>query len=88
MTVYKLVIKKSVAKDLRPIPEHDIGRILKCIESLAVEPRPINCEKLTEDDKYRMRQGSYRIIYEIQDKDSVVVVVKVGHRMDVYGSGH
>jgi mRNA interferase RelE/StbE len=88
MTVYRLVIKKSVAKDLRPIPRHDVGRILKHIESLAAEPRPIGCEKLSEDDKYRVRQGAYRIIYEIQDKDLVVVVVKVGHRKGIYGSGH
>ena len=88
MTVYRLVIKKSVAKDLRPIPRHDVGRILKHIESLATEPRPIGCEKLSEDDKYRVRQGAYRIIYEIQDKDLVVVVVKVGHRKGIYGSGH
>ena len=88
MTVYRLVIKKSVAKDLRPIPRHDVGRILKHIESLAAEPRPIGCEKLSEDDKYRVRQGAYRIIREIQDKDLVVVVVKVGHRKGIYGSGH
>ena len=88
MTVHRLVIKKSVAKDHRPIPRHDVGRILKHIESLATEPRPIGCEKLSEDDKYRVRQGAYRIIYEIQDKDLVVVVVKVGHRKGIYGSGH
>ncbi|MEI9479623.1 MAG: type II toxin-antitoxin system RelE/ParE family toxin [Deltaproteobacteria bacterium] len=88
MTVYRLVIKKSVAKDLRPISQHDVGSILKRIESLAAEPRPIGCEKLSEDDKYRVRQGAYRIIREIQDKDLVVVVVKVGHRNGIYGSGH
>ena len=84
MEKYKLVFKRSVSKDLRTLPKRDIARILKCIQSLAEEPRPRGCEKLSGNDRYRVRQGVYRIIYEIQDDVLTVVLVKVGHRREVY----
>lgn len=84
MEKYKLVFKKSVSKDLRLLPKRDIARILKGIQSLAGEPRPQRCEKLSGKERYRARQGVYRIIYEIHDEILTVVVVKVGHRREVY----
>ncbi len=81
---YSLLFKKSVAKDLRSIPKKDIERILKRIEALADDPRPKGCEKLTDQERYRLRQGPYRILYEVQDDARAVIVVKVGHRRDVY----
>ena len=84
MGKYRLVFKKSVARDLRSIPKKDVSRILKCFDSLAEDPRARGCEKLSGQEKYRVRQGSYRIVYEIQDNVLVVVLVKVGHRRDVY----
>ena len=81
---YRLVFKKSVAKDLRGIPKKDVARILKCFDSLAEDPRGTGCEKLSGQERYRVRQGAYRIIYEIQDDVLVVVVVTVGHRKEVY----
>jgi len=84
MARYRLLFKKSIARDLRAIPKKDVRRILKRIETLAVNPRPNGCEKLTDQERYRVRQGSYRIIYEVQDDALVVVVVKVGHRKNVY----
>ena len=84
MGKYKLVFKKSVSKDLRALPKRDLARILKWFQSLAEEPRPQGCEKLSGQDRYRVRQGVYRIIYEIQDDRLTVVVVKVGHRRAVY----
>jgi mRNA interferase RelE/StbE len=86
MASFKVIIKQSVAKDLRRIPKKEVERILKRIEALAVEPRPLGAEKLSGQEKYRLRQGVYRIIYEIKDEELVVVVVKVGHRRDVYKS--
>ncbi|MCO6441641.1 MAG: type II toxin-antitoxin system RelE/ParE family toxin [Nitrococcus mobilis] len=86
MASFKVTVKQSVAKDLRPIPKKEIARILKRIEALAVDPRPPWAEKLSGQEKYRIRQGVYRIIYEIKDEALVVVVVKVGHRRDVYKS--
>ena len=84
MEKYKLVFKQSVSKDLRALPKRDIALILKCIQSLAREPRPQGCEKLSGQDRYRIRQGVYRIIYEIHDEILTVVVIKIGHRREVY----
>lgn len=84
MASYRLVIKRSVAKDLRALPNADVAAILKRLQALADDPRPPGCEELSAQERYRVRQGVYRILYEIQDQDLVVTVVKVGHRRDVY----
>ena len=84
MALYKVDLKSSVGKDFRSIPKNDRKKILQRIESLAVDPRPKGCEKLTGQNKYRIRQGDYRIIYTIFDKELTVWVVKVGHRKDIY----
>jgi mRNA interferase RelE/StbE len=84
MGKYRIVFRKSVAQDLRRIPNQDLRRILATIDSLSGEPRPSGVERLSGQEKYRVRQGNYRIIYEINDKEVVVIVVKVGHRKDVY----
>lgn len=84
MANYSLTFKKSVAKDLRSIPNKDVKRILKCIESLRENPRADGCIKLSGQERYRVRQGIYRIIYEIQDSELIVMVVKVAHRGDAY----
>ena len=81
---YRVVFRKSVARDLRRIPNRDLRRILAAMKSLSEEPRPSGSEKLSGQERYRVRQGSYRIIYEINGGEVVVVVVKVGHRKDVY----
>lgn len=86
MTKYRLSFKTSVAKDLRQIPKRDVQNILKRIEGLADDPRPSGSEKLSGQERFRVRQGTYRIIYEIKDQELVIMVVKVGHRRDVYRS--
>jgi mRNA interferase RelE/StbE len=58
--------------------------MLKRIEALGDNPRPMGSEKLSGQERYRVRQGVYRIVYEIQDEALVIIVVKVGHRRDVY----
>ncbi len=80
MGKYRLVFKKSVAKDLRGVPKKDVARILQCFEMLAGDPRGPGCEKLSGQEKYRVRQGVYRIIYEIRDDELRVTVVKLAHR--------
>ena len=84
MEPYKIVFKKSVAKDLKKIPKKDVSKILKVIRSLADNPRPPQAKKLSGQDRYRMRQGNYRILYSIEDTELVITVVKVGDRRDVY----
>jgi len=84
MARFSLTFRESVAKDLRALPKADVKRILRRIDALAEDPRAEGCEKLAGSDCYRVRQGMYRIIYQIRDEILVVVVVKVGHRRDVY----
>jgi mRNA interferase RelE/StbE len=84
MGEYKIFFKKSVEKDLRSIPKKDLKKILTRIEALAKEPRPQSYEKLSGQEKYRIRQGTYRIIYSVQDQELTIWIVKVGHRKDVY----
>lgn len=84
MASYRLSFKSSVARDLRGIPNQDITKILARIEALAENPRPQGCEKLSGLPRYRVRQGVYRIVYEIQDDVLLVLVVKIGHRKAVY----
>jgi mRNA interferase RelE/StbE len=81
---YKLFIKPSAGKEIEALPKQDRRRIVAKISSLSRGPRPPGCEKLSGQDRYRLRQGDYRILYEIQDLALIVVVVKVGHRRDVY----
>lgn len=84
MASYNVQIKRSAAKELETVPLKDRRRIVTRIEGLRIEPRPPECEKLSGDGKYRIRQGNYRILYEIQDQALIVTVVRVGDRRDVY----
>ena len=84
MAAYKVLFKKSVWKDFDGIPKSDLRRILNRIRGLGEDPRPSGCEKLTGAERYRLRQGRYRIVYSIQDDELTVWIVKVSHRKDVY----
>lgn len=86
MANYKIVLKKSAAREIERIPQADRVRIVAKISDLATTPRPDGCKKLSGQEKYRIRQGNYRILYQIQDQLLVITVVQVGHRKDVYGS--
>jgi mRNA interferase RelE/StbE len=84
MEPYRIVFKKSVAKDLKKSPKKDVSKILKVIRSLASNPRPPQVKQLSGQERYRLRQGNYRILYAIEDAQLVITVVKVGDRRDVY----
>ena len=84
MASYSLAFKQSVARDLRGIPNKDVKRILNRINSLRDDPRAEGCVKLSTQEKYRVRQGIYRIVYEIQETELVILVVKVAHRAQIY----
>lgn len=84
MGSYRVGFRPGVRKDLRRVPSEDVERIMQRIECLGQDPRPTGCEKLSLRERYRVRQGDYRIIYEIEDELVTVWVVKVGHRRDVY----
>jgi len=79
MTKYSITFKRSVAKDLRSIPNQDVKRILLRIDALAINPRGEGCIKLSGQECYRVRQGVYRIIYKIVEARLIINVVKVAH---------
>jgi len=84
MGSYRVAIKKSAAKEIERIEKKDRIRIIEKIRSLANDPRQLGSKKLTGQEKYRVRQGNYRILYQIIDDELIITVVKVGHRRDVY----
>ena len=85
MEKYKVSIKRSAVKEIEAMPQKkERQRIIRRIGQLANDPRPPGSRKLSGHDKYRIRQGAYRIVYSIEDMELIVVVVKVGHRKDVY----
>jgi len=84
MAKYRITIKKSAAKELEALPKKDLQRIVKRIRALADEPRSHGSHKLSGQEQYRVRQGDYRIVYSIEDKDSLVDIVKIGHRREIY----
>jgi len=83
---YKLQIKESAAKELESLgTKKDREKIVARINALAMDPRPSGSEKLAgEENKYRVRQGNYRIVYSIDDRNRVVVITKIGDRKQVY----
>jgi mRNA interferase RelE/StbE len=84
MAAYEIFFKESAWKDLRKVPKKDLKNILSRIEKLSDDPRPPGCEKLTAHELYRVRQGTYRIVYSIRDNELTICVIKVGHRKNVY----
>lgn len=84
MASYNVLVKRSAAKEIEALQLKDRRRVVAKIQALARDPRPPGCEMLTGAETYRLRQGDYRILYEIVDRDLIVTVVKVGNRRDVY----
>ena len=84
MASYKLLIKPSAAKEIHALPAADHKRVAAKTRGLADDPRPSGTERLSGDEKYRVRQGDYRVSYSVDDAAKTPVIVKVGHRRDVY----
>ena len=84
MARYELRYLPSIARDLRGLPRTDVRRILARSERLRSDPYPAGFVKLAGQDRYRIRQGNYRILYTVDDAIVLVEVVKIGHRSDVY----
>lgn len=84
MASYSVLIKRSAGAELASLALKDRRRVVARIDRLAADPRPRGCEKLSGEEKYRVRQGDLRILYEVDDREATVTIVKVGHRRDVY----
>ena len=81
---YQVIFQPTVRRDLKSIPRDDINRILKRTEALASDPRPPASIKVGDPAMYRVRQGNYRIIYQVDDAQRVVLILRIGHRREVY----
>ena len=81
---YKVFIRTSASKELAAIPKKSLQKIVDRIRCLKENPRPVGCEKLSAQERYRLRQGNYRIVYSIQDKEQSIHIVKIGHRKEIY----
>jgi len=86
MEKYKITIKKSAVKEMADIPQKTLRKIIKRIRSLAQNPRPTGSQKLSSQQYYRIRQGDYRIVYSVDDKNLIIDIVKIGHRREIYRS--
>ena len=84
MASYKLLIKPSAVKELEAVPARDRRKVAAKIQALAVDPRPRGSEKLSGQERYRLRQGDYRVVYAIDHDAQTVLVVKIGNRRDIY----
>lgn len=84
MAKYKIQVKKSAEKELREIPKDELLKILDKIKSLSDDPHPIGSIKLTNQEKFRLRVGNYRILYKVEENILTLFVIKVGHRKNVY----
>lgn len=84
MASYSVRIRRSAARELADLSLKDRRRVVARIGALAASPRPPGGEKLSGEEKYRVRQGDIRVLYEVDDREQVVTVVRIGHRRDVY----
>ncbi len=83
--MFKLLFKKSAEKELRGISRPFINQVLGRVEKLTLDPRPAGYEKLKGDGRlYRIRQGDYRVIYEVYDPEKIIKIIKIGHRREIY----
>lgn len=85
MTAYSIRFKPSAGRAFDRLPQDAKKRVSAAIDDLASDPRPRGVAKLSgEDDLFRIRAGDYRVVYSIRDRELLVLVVRIGHRRDVY----
>lgn len=84
MDSYNVRVLASAGKELSSVPKPQLKRLAARLQGLAANPRPHGSEKLSGEDRHRIRQGDWRIVYSIDDEKKEVVIVKVGHRREIY----
>jgi mRNA interferase RelE/StbE len=85
MATYRIEVSATAERQIRKLPRPDQVRVLRVIQALSRDPRPPGCRKLSgTDDVFRVRAGRYRVLYSIEDRRLVIIVLKVGDRKDVY----
>ncbi len=83
-SLYRVEFTRSAERDLDRIPRHLLGQVMNRIEKLASQPRPRGCKKISDPAIYRVRQGDYRVVYQVEDSTRTVTVFKIGHRREIY----
>lgn len=81
---YSVFLSRSAAGELGRIPKKELKRMIERIKALETDARPAGCEKLSAQERYRLRQGDYRIVYAVDDESKTVDIVKIGHRSEIY----
>lgn len=82
---YEIRYAQSALKSLRKLDRGIARRILSAIDALALDPRPHGCKHLTGGSgEMRIRSGDYRVIYDVNDGEVVILVLAIGHRREVY----
>lgn len=85
MASYRIEVSATAERQIRKLPRADQVSVVRVIQTLATEPRPSGCRKLSGyDDAYRVRVGRYRVLYSIEDRRLIIIVLRVGDRKDVY----
>jgi mRNA interferase RelE/StbE len=84
MESYRIGFRTSAEKELRKLPAADLPRLIERISALAGNPQPQGSQNLSAKEKYWIRQGDYRIVYSVDDREKAVLIVKIGHRKDIY----
>ena len=84
MAKYSVLVKKTAADELGRISKKDLLRIIARIQTLEENPRPMGCEKLAAQERYRIRQGNYRIVYSVDDNGRAIEIFKIGHQREIY----
>jgi mRNA interferase RelE/StbE len=85
MESYRILVKKSAAAELAKIPRKvPLEKIIWRVRGLEQDPRPFGSQKLSGEDKYRLRQGDYRIVYAVDDSRRIVEIYKIGNRREIY----
>lgn len=82
--MYKVILDRRVAKEIKSLPNEFIPRVIHFIEELKTNPRPYGVKKLVGDIGWRIRIGRYRILYAIDDSQGIVVIYRVKHRKESY----
>ena len=85
MASYKIQIQKTAEKELKSVPSAFLKQMVHKIYSLTSNPRPHGVQLLKGEERYfRIRQGDYRIVYEVNDAEHLITIIKIGHRREVY----
>ncbi|KSV17099.1 addiction module antitoxin [Dehalococcoides mccartyi] len=84
--MYRIDLRRKAQQDLDKLPKKAFEAVIETIKELANTPRPKGIEKLKGSGLWRVRQGDYRIVYNIDDKQSLVIIVRIGNRRDIYRS--